>query len=100
MRKPLEPSEAGRSGTVMVTGLRLRASNRAMSYGSAAGGPRFEEAARCLSIIWSELVVSALCGASLVVWIGRDLAARGRERRTGGQNGPYLKLRSSSARAI
>ena len=24
--------------------------------------------------IWSELVVTALCGASLVVWIGRDLA--------------------------
>ena len=32
--------------------------------------------------IWSELVVTALCGASLVVWIGRDLAARGREWRT------------------
>jgi hypothetical protein len=50
--------------------------------------------------IWSELVVSGLCGASLVVWIGRDLAARGREWRTGGQKRPYLKLRSSSARAI
>ena len=25
--------------------------------------------------IWSELVVTALCGVSLVVWIGRDLAA-------------------------
>ena len=33
--------------------------------------------------IWSELVVTALCGASLVVSIGRDLAARGREWRTG-----------------
>ena len=32
--------------------------------------------------IWSELVVTALCGASLVVWIGRDLAA-GTEWRTG-----------------
>jgi hypothetical protein len=32
--------------------------------------------------IWSELVVTALCGAFLVVWIGRDLAARGREWRT------------------
>ena len=33
--------------------------------------------------IWSELVVTALCGASLVVWIGRDLAARVANR---GQN--------------
>ena len=50
--------------------------------------------------IWSELVVTALCGASLVVWIGRDLAARGRELANRGQNRPYLNLRSSSARAI
>ena len=35
--------------------------------------------------IWSELVVTALCGASLVVWIGRDLAARVVNR---GQNRP------------
>ena len=47
--------------------------------------------------IWSELVVTALCGASLVVWIGRDLAARVANR---GQNRPYLNLRSSNARTI
>ena len=47
--------------------------------------------------IWSELVVTALCGASLVVWIGRDLAARVANR---GQNRSYLNLRSSNARAI
>ena len=29
----------------------------------------------------SDLAVTALCGAALVTWISRDLAARGRQRR-------------------
>jgi hypothetical protein len=49
--------------------------------------------------IWSELVVTALCGASLITWIGRDLAARRGQGRAGGQNRPNLNLRSSSTRA-
>jgi len=33
--------------------------------------------------VWSDLAVTALCGAALVTpWISRDLAARGRQRRT------------------
>ena len=31
--------------------------------------------------IWSELVLTALCGTALITWIGRDLAARARQRR-------------------
>jgi hypothetical protein len=31
--------------------------------------------------IWSDLALTALCGTALVIWIGRDLAARARQRR-------------------
>jgi hypothetical protein len=29
--------------------------------------------------IWSDLALTALCGAALITWIGRDLAARARQ---------------------
>ena len=31
--------------------------------------------------IWSDLALTALCGTALIIWIGRDLAARARQRR-------------------
>jgi hypothetical protein len=49
--------------------------------------------------VWSDLAVTALCGASLVTWISRDLAARGRQRRAENRDRDHIKLRSSGTRA-
>jgi hypothetical protein len=45
------------------------------------GGPMVRGGSRMPFDFWSDLALTALCGTALVIWIGRDLAARTRQRR-------------------
>ena len=50
------------------------------SNGIGCGAPIVSSRRAMPFDIWSDLALTALCGTALVTWIGRDLAARARQR--------------------